>query len=448
MFSFFKRLKDKPVDTEKGQDSQAAKSGAGDLRALGSADNTRTREGVETVSTTLGLSQMGPITQPGGPISKPMLNESDAKRALEELPDPLDLLELDEPESRFNHSQASAKSAAEHFQSSKRAELDSSFDKLMADENDANDPIAVNTPFYKRLRAGLKRTGENITSLFVGTQIDEGLFEDLEGVLLMADAGTSATQFLLDDLKQRVKLAKTRDPVIVRGLLEQAIADLLKPLEAPLAIGHHIPTVMMVAGVNGAGKTTTIGKLTHHFQSAGLNVILAAGDTFRAAAREQLAVWADRNKVTIISRNEADPASVIFDAVQSGLAKKADVVIADTAGRLPTQIHLMEELKKIQRTISKAMHTAPHEVVLVIDGNTGQNALAQVKAFDEALGLTGLVVTKLDGTARGGVLCGIARYAATQAKRGKLPVYFIGVGEKLEDLQPFNGAQFAKALIG
>jgi fused signal recognition particle receptor len=300
--------------------------------------------------------------------------------------------------------------------------------------------------FFSKLKNGLKRTGNQIAGIFTYAKIDDELYEELESALLMADAGVSATTFLMQDLKRRVKESRATEAEQVRGLLERSIAELLQPLERPLDLGKYTPTVIMTVGVNGAGKTTTIGKLTAHFQTARMKVILAAGDTFRAAAREQLAVWADRNRTTIISRSEADPASVIFDAVQSGVAKQADVVIADTAGRLPTQLHLMEELKKIKRTISKAMDGAPHEVLLVLDGNTGQNALAQVKAFDDALELTGLVVTKLDGTARGGMLCGIARWGL---QRGKpLPVYFIGVGEKLEDLQPFEAEVFAKALMG
>jgi fused signal recognition particle receptor len=202
----------------------------------------------------------------------------------------------------------------------------------------------------------------------------------------------------------------------------------------------------MVVGVNGAGKTTTIGKLTRHLADAGQSVLLAAADTFRAAAREQLAVWADRNRVEIVSQAGADPAAVTFDAVSAGKARRRDVVIADTAGRLPTQLHLMEELKKIRRVIAKADATAPHEVLLVVDGNTGQNALAQVKAFDDALQLTGLIVTKLDGTAKGGVLAAIALWARERSA-GPVPVYFIGVGEKLEDLETFDAREFAQALL-
>ncbi len=297
-----------------------------------------------------------------------------------------------------------------------------------------------------RLAQGLRKTGSSITQVFTGTRIDDALYEDLESALLMADAGVSATEFLLADLKQRVKDAKATDPAAVKVLLAAAVTDLLRPLQRPLVIGNASPTVIMVAGVNGAGKTTTIGKLTRHLAVANCKVLLAAADTFRAAAREQLTVWADRNQVQVVSQEGGDPAAVTFDAVVAGRARGCDVVIADTAGRLPTQLHLMEELKKIHRVIGKAQEGAPHEVLLVVDGNTGQNALAQVKAFDAALGLTGLVVTKLDGTAKGGVLAAIARWGAEQGR--VVPVYFIGVGEKVEDLQTFDAREFAQALLG
>ncbi|WP_246410037.1 signal recognition particle-docking protein FtsY [Roseateles terrae] len=291
-----------------------------------------------------------------------------------------------------------------------------------------------------KLRQGLRKTGSSIAQVFTGTQISDELYEELEAALLMADAGVKATEFLLQDLKRRVKESKATDPAAVRLLLVEALTELLKPLERQLVIGEHSPTVMMVVGVNGAGKTTSIGKLTRHLADAEANVLLAAADTFRAAAREQLSVWADRNRVQIVSQEGGDPSAVTFDAVVAGRSRGADVVIADTAGRLPTQLHLMEELKKIRRVIGKAQEGAPHEVLLVVDGNTGQNALTQVKAFDEALGLTALIVTKLDGTAKGGVLAAIAR-------ERPVPVYFIGVGEKLEDLQTFNAREFAQALL-
>ncbi|HEY9108514.1 MAG TPA: signal recognition particle-docking protein FtsY [Roseateles sp.] len=305
----------------------------------------------------------------------------------------------------------------------------------------APEPAAApRASWMERLRAGLRKTGGSIAGVFTGTKIDDQLYEELEEALLMADAGVKATQFLLDDLKRRVKDARATDPQAVRGLLVDALAELLRPLEKGLEVGRFTPTVMMVVGVNGAGKTTSIGKLTRHLAEADQRVLLAAADTFRAAAREQLEVWADRNQVEIVSQEGGDPASVTFDSVRAGKARGCDVVIADTAGRLPTQLHLMDELKKIKRVVTRAEATAPHEVLLVIDGNTGQNALAQVRAFDDALKLTGLIVTKLDGTAKGGVLAAIAR-------ERPVPVYFIGVGEKLEDLETFDAREFAHALL-
>ena len=303
-------------------------------------------------------------------------------------------------------------------------------------------PVATERKgWFDKLKTGLRKTGTGIQAVFVNAQIDDALYEELESALLMADTGVKATEYLLDDLKVRVKRQMATDAAQVKVLLAEAIADLLRPLEKPLVIGQFTPTVIMVAGVNGAGKTTSIGKLTKHLATEGASVLLAAADTFRAAAREQLLVWADRNTVEIVSNEGGDPSAVSFDAVNAGKARGKDVVLVDTAGRLPTQLHLMDELKKIKRVVTKADASAPHEVLLVIDGNTGQNALAQVKAFDETLGLTGLIVTKLDGTAKGGVLCAIAR-------ERPIPVYFIGVGEKLEDLETFNAREFAQALLG
>ena len=294
--------------------------------------------------------------------------------------------------------------------------------------------------WMQRLTQGLRKTGSSIASVFTGTKIDAALYEELEDALLMADTGVQATQHLLDELKRRVKDTKATDPAMVKTLLIDVLTDLLRPLEKPLVIGAHTPTVIMVAGVNGAGKTTSIGKLTRHLAEHEQSVLLAAADTFRAAAREQLGVWATRTAVDIVSQEGGDPAAVAFDAVAAGKARGRDVVLVDTAGRLPTQLHLMEELKKIRRVLTKADAGAPHEVLLVIDGNTGQNALAQVRAFDDALQLTGLIVTKLDGTAKGGVLAAIA-------KERPVPVYFIGVGERVQDLQTFNAREFAQALL-
>lgn len=304
----------------------------------------------------------------------------------------------------------------------------------------APQPPEAKQSWINRLKAGLSKTSSNLTTLFVGAKIDEDLYEELESALLVSDAGVEATQSLLDALKKKVKDERLTNADQVKNALRTLLIDLLRPLEKPMVLGRYEPMVMMIAGVNGAGKTTTIGKLAKHLQAHEQSVLLAAGDTFRAAAREQLAIWGERNNVTVIAQESGDPAAVAFDAVQSAKARGTDVVMIDTAGRLPTQLHLMEELKKVQRVLKKAMATAPHEVLLVIDGNTGQNALAQVKAFDDALGLTGLVVTKLDGTAKGGVLAAIA-------KNRPVPVYFIGIGEKIEDLQPFDAEEFVDALL-
>ncbi|MFM8767860.1 MAG: signal recognition particle-docking protein FtsY, partial [Rubrivivax sp.] len=236
--------------------------------------------------------------------------------------------------------------------------------------------VAPRGGWLDRLKAGLRKTGQGIAQVFTGTRIDDALYEELESALLMADTGLPATEHLLADLKRRVKDTKATDPTAVKALLGDALAELLLPLQRPFEVGTATPTVFMVVGVNGAGKTTSIGKLTHHLAAEGQKVLLAAADTFRAAAREQLAVWGDRNRVDIVSQQGGDPAAVSFDAVTAGRARGCDVVIADTAGRLPTQQHLMEELKKIRRTITKAQEGAPHEVLLVVDGNTGQNALA------------------------------------------------------------------------
>jgi fused signal recognition particle receptor len=310
-------------------------------------------------------------------------------------------------------------------------------------------PVADRRSWIEKLRGGLRKTGSSIAEVFTGTQIDDALYEELESALLMADAGIKATEHLLTDLKWRVNEERARTPQAVKALLADAITDLLKPLEKSLQVGEHVPTVIMVVGVNGAGKTTSIGKLTRHLAEANQKVLLAAADTFRAAAREQLAVWAGRNQVEIVGQEGGDPAAVTFDAVVAGKARGSDVVIADTAGRLTTQLHLMDELKKIRRTIAKAQAGAPHEVLLVVDGNTGQNALTQVQTFDAALQLTGLIITKLDGTAKGGVLAAIALWSREREHAGAapLPVYFIGVGEKLEDLQTFDAREFAQALL-
>ena len=299
----------------------------------------------------------------------------------------------------------------------------------------------------ERLFAGLTKTrqqiGGSVRSLFARGQVDDELLEELEALLLSADVGVEATIILIEDLRQRARKQNLQTPESIQAAMVDSLADLLQPLEAPLQITPPpgTPFVIMVAGINGAGKTTTLGKLAHHFQAAGYSVLLAAGDTFRAAAREQLQAWGERNNVTVIAQEGGDPSAVIFDAVQAAKARGIDIVLADTAGRLPTQMHLMDEIAKIRRVIAKAETTAPHEVLLVLDGTIGQNAIGQVKAFDKAINVTGLVITKLDGSAKGGVIAAIA-------KQCPKPVRYIGVGEQVEDLQPFSARAFAEALLG
>ncbi len=305
--------------------------------------------------------------------------------------------------------------------------------------------------WLSRLRAGLTKTrrqlGDRLTGLFgAGRKLDEAFYEELEGILLTSDVGVTATALLIERLRARARRDRYTEALQLKEALRELLLELLKPIEQPLDVSTRKPFVIMLAGVNGAGKTTSIGKLAHYYQEQGKTVLLGAGDTFRAAAREQLVAWGERNGVAVIAQQGGDAAAVIFDAISAAVARGIDVVLADTAGRLPTQLHLMEEIRKVKRVISKALPDAPHEVLLVLDANTGQNALAQVKAFDDAVGLTGLVVTKLDGTAKGGVLCAIALWSRTRAT--PVPVYFIGVGEAIDDLQPFVARDFANALVG
>ncbi len=296
--------------------------------------------------------------------------------------------------------------------------------------------------WWQRLKQGLSRTRQNLASLFGAQRIDEALLEELETTLLMADCGVEATEALMAALRARIKRDRLETGLQLRAALAEELTALLAPLEAPLDVSVTKPFVIMVAGVNGAGKTTSIGKIAHYYQEQGRRVMLAAGDTFRAAAREQLVIWGERNGVPVIAQQDgADPAAVAFDAVQAAKARGIDVLIVDTAGRLPTQLHLMEEIAKVRRVIAKAETGAPHEVLLVLDANIGQNALLQAKAFDEAIGVTGYVLTKLDGTAKGGVIAALAR------KHPK-PVRFVGVGEGIDDLRPFEARAFAAAMVG
>ncbi len=302
--------------------------------------------------------------------------------------------------------------------------------------------------WLSRLKSGLSKTravlSTDVADLFSRHgHVDESLFEELESTLISADVGVRAASQLIDDLRQAAKAKKITDGSVLKAEFESALVRLVQPLEAALDTTIAKPFVIMIAGVNGAGKTTTIGKLAKYFQAEGKSVLLAAGDTFRAAAREQLLAWGERNGISVVAQEGGDAAAVIFDAIQAAKARGIEIIIADTAGRLPTQLHLMEEIRKVKRVIAKADPGAPHESLLVLDANTGQNALQQVRAFDDALQLTGLVVTKLDGTAKGGM---IAALAAERASR-PIPVRFIGVGEGIDDLRPFRADEFVGALF-
>jgi len=307
------------------------------------------------------------------------------------------------------------------------------------------------TSWAARLKAGLARTREvlnaDIGELLARRRIDDSLFENLESALLSADCGVEATRSLIEDLHRRDAAGRIEDGAALKAALKAALLERLAPLEGKLVIGSHKPCVIMVAGVNGAGKTTSIGKLAKWMQNQGASVLLAAGDTFRAAAREQLAAWGERNGVPVIGQQGGDPGAVVFDAIGAARARGTNVLIADTAGRLATQLHLMEEIRKVKRVIAKALPGAPHEILLVLDATTGQNAIAQVKAFDEALGLTGLILTKLDGTAKGGVVLGIAQARSGKLEASPIPLLFVGIGEGIDDLRPFVAADFVEALV-
>ena len=383
------------------------------------------------------------IAPPPEPIAAPAVTPIAAPPAPPAAAQPLAT-----PSAESTESAAPASSAPASFLARTIETLNTPVGELFSRSFDSADANAEAGPSWKeRLKVGLARTRDTlntpVTELFSRAKIDDELLEDLETTLLMADCGVDATHWLLDELKATVKREKLESPASLRGALIDSMETLLHPLEQPLDLRAtpHNPFIVMIVGVNGAGKTTSIGKLAKHFQSQGKSVLLAAGDTFRAAAREQLATWGERNNVTVITQQSGDPAAVVFDAIHAARARKIDVVLADTAGRLPTQLHLMEEIAKVVRVIKKAEPSGPHEVLLVLDANIGQNAIQQVKAFDKAVQVTGLVVTKLDGTAKGGVLAAIARQCPK-------PVRFIGVGEGIDDLQAFRSKEFVEALFG
>ena len=338
-----------------------------------------------------------------------------------------------------------AEKAAEQVEAAKEAVADTVSEAVEQVQEAVATTEEHKLSWAARLKQGLTKSrdkmAKSLAGVFGGGQIDEDLYEELETVLITSDMGMEATEYLMKDVRDRVSLKGLKDGNELRGALKDALYDLIKPLEKPLVLPEtKEPFVIMLAGINGAGKTTSIGKLAKYFQAQGKSVLLAAGDTFRAAAREQLQAWGERNNVTVISQTTGDSAAVCFDAVQAAKARGIDIVLADTAGRLPTQLHLMEEIKKVKRVLQKAMPDAPHEIIVVLDANIGQNAVNQVKAFDDALGLTGLIVTKLDGTAKGGIL-------AALASDRPVPVRYIGVGEGIDDLRPFDARAFVDALL-
>ena len=308
-------------------------------------------------------------------------------------------------------------------------------------------PVPQKPSFFglsEKLKEGLTKTRETLntqfTDLFSSKKIDDSFYDELEIILLTADVGISATTMLIEETKEKVKKDKITDPVELKKILKSRLVELLKKIEHPLNIDNSSPFVIMIVGVNGAGKTTTIGKLTKIFQLQNKKVLIAAGDTFRAAAVEQLSIWGERNNTQVIAQQNGDPSAVIFDAVNSAKSKSIDIVLADTAGRLPTQKNLIDEITKIKRVITKCHSDAPQEVMLVIDANTGQNALNQLKIFNDALNVTGLIITKLDGTAKGGIVAAIAKDQPT-------PLRFVGVGEKIDDLKVFNAEDYVEGMI-
>jgi len=308
-------------------------------------------------------------------------------------------------------------------------------------------PVPQKPSFFglsEKLKEGLTKTRETLntqfTDLFSSKKIDDSFYDELEIILLTADVGISATTMLIEETKEKVKKDNITDPVELKKILKSRLVELLKKIEHPLNIDNSSPFVIMIVGVNGAGKTTTIGKLTKIFQLQNKKVLIAAGDTFRAAAVEQLSIWGERNNTQVIAQQNGDPSAVIFDAVNSAKSKSIDIVLADTAGRLPTQKNLIDEITKIKRVITKCHSDAPQEVMLVIDANTGQNALNQLKIFNHALNVTGLIITKLDGTAKGGIVAAIAKDQPT-------PLRFVGVGEKIDDLKVFNAEDYVEGMI-
>ena len=455
MFGFLKKKFGKSVDEARPAEQAAEEQTASEVRAEDLAGAPAPQAPAEASAAEAARCDAAEIDATAEPVEPAALPESPAQPAAEAAalaePEPAAQVPAEavpepqpEPPGEPTPEAPVAVEPAIEAESEAESEAEPEAEPEPEPEPSAAAAAVAKKSWTERLKAGLARTrnqiGGGLASLFGLRKIDEDLLEELESTLLMADCGVDATQHLIDDLRRRWK----RDRLETADQLQKALADglheIIAPLEAPLEVAGHRPFIIMIAGVNGSGKTTSIGKLAKYFQAHGKSVLLAAGDTFRAAAREQLMTWGERNNVTVVAQDSGDAAAVIFDAINAARARKIDVVLADTAGRLPTQLHLMEEIAKVRRVIAKADPSGPHEVLLVLDANIGQNALAQVKAFDKAIGVTGLVVTKLDGTAKGGVLAAIARQCPK-------PLRFIGVGEGIDDLQPFKAREFVDALF-
>lgn len=351
--------------------------------------------------------------------------------------------QIDVPEPR---QQATPELTPEHAQPARAAETPAESAAETTSDSAPEPAKVAKTSLFERLKRGLSKTSENIgsgfISLFSGKKIDDELFEELETQLLVADVGMDTTQKIISNLTDNAKRSELKDGDALYGVLKNQLKSLLEPVSQPLQLDQkNTPYVILMVGVNGVGKTTTIGKMAKQFQAQGKKVMLAAGDTFRAAAVEQLQVWGERNQIPVIAQHTgADSASVLFDALQAAKARQADVLIADTAGRLQNKDHLMEELKKVVRVMKKLDPDAPHEVMLALDAGTGQNAMSQCKIFSDAVGLTGITLTKLDGTAKGGVIFAIA-------DKFGIPIRYIGVGEGIDDLRQFDSSDFVDALF-
>ena len=449
MFSFINKLFGKPKDAPPTQTNTETTDAAEEQKQPAPAAETPVSESAahsgETAEPSAQEAAVEPASeQPAEPVQAALSENADEEKQPAPAIEPeADNAVAENVTQNETTETAAEKTAQTETEESVQAALPKAVTEMppQVQPEEEEEPLNWTARLVRGLDKSRNHMAKSLAGVFGGGKIDEDLYEELETVLLTSDMGIEATEHLMKEVRERVSLRGLKDGKELRQALKEAIYDLLKPLEKPLVLPENgQPFVMMMAGINGAGKTTSIGKLAKYFQKQGKSVMLAAGDTFRAAAREQLQEWGERNGVVVISQEKGDSAAVCFDAVEAAKARKIDVVLADTAGRLPTQLHLMEEIKKVKRVLQKSMPDAPHEIIVVLDANIGQNAVNQVVAFDDALGVTGLIVTKLDGTAKGGVLAALASSRA-------IPVRFIGVGERIDDLRPFNARAFVDALL-